>query len=43
VQAFFSTNEVKDAGNVLRGALEQIDYCIDFRQTQRTALENWLH
>jgi ERAP1-like C-terminal domain len=31
----------KDAANSLRGALEQIDYCIDFRLTQREALEAW--
>ncbi len=42
VQSFFTANDVKDAANSLRGALEQIDYCIDFRQTQRTALEGWL-
>ncbi|HEX7676793.1 MAG TPA: ERAP1-like C-terminal domain-containing protein, partial [Thermoanaerobaculia bacterium] len=43
VQSFFTTHDVKDAANALSGALEQIDYCIDFRQTQRTALEGWLH
>ncbi|HSY52180.1 MAG TPA: hypothetical protein VLC46_25490 [Thermoanaerobaculia bacterium] len=43
VESFFKTNDVKDAANSLRGALEQIDYCTDFRQRQWAGLEAWLH
>jgi aminopeptidase N len=42
VESFFRTNDPKDAANSLRGALEQIDYCIAFRETQRPAFERWL-
>jgi aminopeptidase N len=42
VESFFATNDPKDAANSLHGALEQIDYCIAFRETQRPAFEEWL-
>lgn len=42
IESFFATNDPKDAANSLRGALEQIDYCIAFRETQRPVFETWL-
>jgi aminopeptidase N len=42
VESFFAKNDPKDARNAVRTALEQIDYCTDFRQQQQAAFDKWL-